>query len=274
MPLKLVTPARATVDGAVLSGDATVTGIDTSGLVGAVAVTGIGIPPGTFVESIDGPMSVTLTKAATASGSAVLLTFTLEPITLAEARLHLRQTDTAEDTLIVRLISAARRMCERETWRAFLHSTWDYTLDQWPGWSEWRSGAWSGVGPGHWGFRNKGLDVHIPNPPLVSVSSVSYVDGAGSTTTLASSGYLVTAGTPGSISPAYGTRWPFGRSQPGAITIRYVAGYGPTADAVPDDAKVAILMLVAHMYDNRGDADAAMPGVVKDLLAGVDWGGV
>jgi len=38
-----------------------------------------------------------------------------EPVTLAEARLHLRVTDTAEDALIGVWITAAREVCEYYT---------------------------------------------------------------------------------------------------------------------------------------------------------------
>lgn len=262
--LKLVTPPGATAAGTLTSGSAVVAGIaDTAPLAGALAVTGTGIPRGTFVESIDNAGQITLTQAATVDG-AQTLTFTLEPVMLAEARTHLRQTDTAEDALIARLISAARRQCEKDVRRAFLTSTWDYSLDVFP---------WSYVpfAPRSFAQYPPEAEVRIPNPPLVSVTSFSYIDTGGTTVVLSGSAYSFKPGTPGVLVPVYGTIWPFVRGLPGDVVVRYVAGYGTAAD-VPEDAKTAILMLVGYLYDNRGDVDAAVPSAVEMMLSSVAWG--
>ena len=52
------------------------------------------------------------------------------PVTLAEAKLHLRVDSTDEDTLITALITAATEMCEQKTGRAIMQQTWDVTLDK------------------------------------------------------------------------------------------------------------------------------------------------
>lgn len=57
----------------------------------------------------------------------------LEPITLKEAKAHLRVTYTDEDMLIAALIKAARQNVEQYTWRAILTQTWDMYLDFMPG---------------------------------------------------------------------------------------------------------------------------------------------
>jgi len=247
-------PSVATV-GTTTGGSPTVTGIaSTTAISGALTVSGTGIPPGTMVKSVDSDTQITLTNDATESGSPTL-TFGIEAITLAEAKLHLKIDDdlTEDDSLIAALITAARRKCETITWRTFLASTWDYALDEFPwGANGWRDG--------------RGDQIRIPNPPLISVTSVSYLDDLGSTVALSGSLYQSSLGTPGIVSPTYGTSWPYGRWQASGVVVRYVAGYG-LASAVPETIKAAIKILLTNLYYNRGDADAPLPGAVQALLA-------
>lgn len=185
-----------------------------------------------------------------------------EPVSLAEAKLHLRvEADfTDDDTLISALITAARRKCEAEISRCFITSTWDITRDRFP----WGHAACYGD--------PRRDTLQIPNPPLVSVSSLSYADQSGSTLVLPSDGYQVVAGTPGVIVPAYETYWPStARYQPSSVTVRYVAGYG-AASAVPESIKAAIKILLTYLYENRGDSDVPIPAAVAALLAAEAWG--
>ena len=55
-----------------------------------------------------------------------------EPVTLAEARAHLRLDGTEENPLVEALIAAARAALEAETRRAFVTQSWRLTLDDWP----------------------------------------------------------------------------------------------------------------------------------------------
>jgi uncharacterized phiE125 gp8 family phage protein len=172
-----------------------------------------------------------------------------EPVSLAEARLHLYQPHTSQDTVISALIAAARRKCEKHLSTTFITSTWDHTFDSFPGWN----------------CASQSSQLLIPNPPLISVTSLNYLDGSGSSQLLATSGYTVTTGLYGRIDPAYGTTWPTYRTQPGAVTIRYVAGYGAAA-SVPATIKAAILLYVGYLFVNRGDEDAPIPRAIADLL--------
>jgi uncharacterized phiE125 gp8 family phage protein len=56
----------------------------------------------------------------------------LEPVTLAEAKAHLRVTDAAEDPLISRLITTAREIIEARTSRALITQGWSLWLDRFP----------------------------------------------------------------------------------------------------------------------------------------------
>jgi len=53
----------------------------------------------------------------------------LEPVSLTEAKLHLRIDTTAEDVLISSLIKAARQYCENYQRRAYITQTWELWLD-------------------------------------------------------------------------------------------------------------------------------------------------
>lgn len=84
--------------------------------------------------------------------------------------------------------------------------------------------------------------VHLPFPPIQSITSVSYVDQNGVTQTLASSAYALSDRL---LSPVYGTFWPSGRLQSAAVKIKYVAGYAD--GAVPAPILQAIILMVGRL---------------------------
>lgn len=167
-----------------------------------------------------------------------------EPITLAEAKSHLRVTTDDDNALLEALISAARQLVETHTNRALITQTWQWRLDTFPS----------------WGLR-------IPHAPLVSVSSIQYVDGDGATQTLATTEYTVDAKSdPGRITPAYGKSWPNTRWQMNAVIITFVAGYGNAA-AVPYQIKQAMLLVLGELYERR---EAAIAGtIINEVPLGV-----
>jgi len=154
-----------------------------------------------------------------------------EPVTLAEAKLHLRVDFSDDDALIGSLITAARQWCEQSSGAAFFTQTWRLTLDDWPT---------DGV-------------VKLPRPPVKSVTSVKYYDGSGVQQTLvANTDYQVDLdAAPARVAASPDKSWPdvqAGRLSP--IEIVYVAGE-TTTGAIDQRAKQAILLMVAHWYKNR-----------------------
>lgn len=174
---------------------------------------------------------------------------TVEPVTLAEAKLHCKVDLTDDNDLITSLIVAAREYCEVQTQRSFVNTTWDLTLDYFP------------------------VCIYIPRSKLSSVTSITYTNTAGTSTTLASTDYRVdTASEPARITEAYGVTWPATRTQTGAVVVRFVAGYGAAASSVPDSIKSAIKQMVEHQYEKRGPVVVGsivsdVPKSVDDLLA-------
>ncbi len=182
---------------------------------------------------------------------------TEEPVTLAEAKTHLRVDHDADDTLIMGLIATARRSCEFGARRSFVTQTREMALCAWPPAS---------------GFK-------LPMPPLQSVESITYLDEAGATHTVTASDYRVyTNVEPGIVALKSNTAWPSATLAVGpSITVRYVAGYG-LASAVPDDYKSAMLLMIGHLYENReavitGTIATVLPMAVASLLKNerVDW---
>jgi uncharacterized phiE125 gp8 family phage protein len=154
---------------------------------------------------------------------------TFEPITLEEAKLHLRVTDDSEDEAINNLIQFARELVEADTSSAVCSSTWTYKLDDWP----------------------TGNAIELPLRPIQSVSSITYLDTAGATQTWSSSNYTLDTGrvTP-AIFLAYLAEWPTIRPIENAVTVTVTAGYA-TAAAVPQVFKQLVLLAMSREYGDR-----------------------
>lgn len=173
---------------------------------------------------------------------------TVEPVSLVEATAHLYVTHSDDDALISAYIAAAREDAERRLGRALISQTWELALEAFPS------------------------AIELPNPPLVSVTSIKYLDTAGVEQTLDPSQYLVdTDSVPGAVVPAYGASWPSIRSQRNAVRVRYVAGYGADGSFVPASIRQWILLRTGALYENResavaGQAIQAAPRDFADAL--------
>lgn len=180
-----------------------------------------------------------------------------EPVTIAEAHAYLRldgnSPETAEDALLADLIAAAREWAEGVTRRAFISQVWEATLPQFP----------AGT-------------IILPRGQALGIQSVSYLDTdgvsqvmAGPTSSPAGTDYRESLGSAlgGSVRPPWGNTWPAARSdEPDAVQIRYTAGYGATAAALPPSIKAAILYRIADLHEHRGSQDGAWTGIAKSSL--------
>jgi uncharacterized phiE125 gp8 family phage protein len=173
-----------------------------------------------------------------------------EPVTLQEAKAHLRIDHAAEDVLISSLILTSRLHIEAALDLALIDQNWMLQLDTWPG-----SGS-----------------LEIPLSPLKAVSAVRVKDGAGGTITIAPQSYIVdTASRPPRIVFEPGSR-PRPGVRAAGIEAEFTAGFGAEPSHVPAPLRHAILMLVAHWYDNRdapepGLPAARIPDQIGDLIA-------
>jgi len=152
-----------------------------------------------------------------------------EPVSLAEAKLHLRVTDTSQDALISMLISAARIACETKTRQQLLHARWKLVLDRFP---------MAGIGtplPFANDVNVPGYAAFLPHAPFVDIVSVNYLDMNGSAQVCDPNIYVVNdAMTPAIIAVAFGQIWPIPLPQIGAVSFTYDAGYAsPCTFTVP-----------------------------------------
>ena len=156
-----------------------------------------------------------------------------EPISLDEAKDHLRVLHNEEDSYIHGLIVVARQYAENATRRALLTQTWIqyYDATMFP------------VAP---------RAFFLKKPPLQSITSIKYIDTDGVEQTVTSTVYEVdTTSEPARVYLAYDEEWPSDvRSQRKSIWLTTVTGYGAPED-VPTPIIQAMKILIAHLYENR-----------------------
>lgn len=161
----------------------------------------------------------------------------VEPISLTEAKLHLRVDSTTDDALIEGLVRSARLHIEAFTRRALGQQTWDDTRDAFP-----CEGVW-------W----------LEKPQIQSITSITYLDTAGESQTWGSSNYLTDLPSGpfaqrARITPDYGVSWPSTYGVMNAVTVRYVAGYGGTAKAITSITRssttATVTTTAAHSYSS------------------------
>jgi len=153
---------------------------------------------------------------------------TAYPIDVGDLRTHSRLTTVGDDAYLLELIEAATEFIEGYLDRALIHSTWVLRLP-------------SFVDP-----------IYLPRSPVSSVTSVQYVDTAGTTQTLDTAVYEAdTYADPGQIRRKYEQVWPQVREQENAVIVTYVAGYGATKASVPPDLRQAVRVIAAYMNEHR-----------------------
>lgn len=175
----------------------------------------------------------------------------IEPVTLAEAKAHLRITHSTDDALVTDIIKTARMACESFTGRAFITRNISLYLDIWPsgGGGSW----WDGVREGA-SVMAEAMVLNIPRPPLFSVTDIRVYGADDTLTTFSSENYFVdTVGPQGRIVLKDSAAVPSPGRNTSGIEVRYTAGYGTTASAVPLPLREAVKQTVANFYENRGD---------------------
>lgn len=172
-----------------------------------------------------------------------------EPVTVAEAKAHLRIDHAAEDVLIASLILTSRLHVEAALGIALVAQGWRLLLDRWP----------------------RGTIVRVPIAPLIAVSEIRVRAADGAPTVVPALEYAVDAASSEPRIVRVATRWPAPGLVAHGIEIDVTAGFGTTAAEVPQPIRQAILMLVAHWYEHRdpieiGSEATVIPLAVSELL--------
>ena len=169
----------------------------------------------------------------------------VEPISLAEAKAHLRIGHDAEDALVERLIRAARVSVEAETGRTLIARSFVETLD---GWTPARlSAAMSAFA--------------LARPPLISVEAVRVRGAHGVLEVWDPVEYRVDPhADPGRLIALAPFSFPRPQSRAGGVEIAFTAGYGPAPEDAPAPLRQAILTLIAGYYSDGEAAERAERG--------------
>lgn len=171
---------------------------------------------------------------------------TLEPVSLQEVRNQARVLDQDFDELLESSIPKARKAAEQYLGRALIEQQYNGYLSRfYP-------------------------EILIPNPPLMAVSQIEYVDRDGNAQIVDPSAYNVdTISDPGIVSLAYGESWPdtmlYDRN---AVKISYTAGYGANPWDVPLTIRHAIKILCVTFFDNPSLTGQSSSGS-NDMIEGL-----
>lgn len=178
-----------------------------------------------------------------------------DPVTVAEAKTHLKVDYSDDDTYISTLISVGTLYAEEYTCRAIMKQTITQVLEGFP----------------YYSYRNTDLAIKLFRPPLNALKTVKYYDSDNTLTTF----YDIAGDTsklivdslrePARLYPAPGMTYPTTKSRPDAIEIIYDAGWS-TASDVPAPVKQAILLIVGELYERREDFVKQLPTAAEYLL--------
>jgi hypothetical protein len=224
-----------------------------------------------------------------------------EIVTLAEAYLHCKidtfeegsppETVSDEDSWLTDIgIPAAREYCESELWRSLAVRTMELTADAFPS-----TGIPLPFGPvqsieyvtyidqatadaAYDAAYTAAYDAEFlssGDAELADAAGIAAGDAAAAAVlvqTMPDTDYQIdTTTAPMRLILAYGASWPSIPSRHAAVTVRYVVGYSepeesPQVYVLPRLAKAAVLVMLTHLYDHRGDASIAVPVAVGNLL--------
>lgn len=199
-------------------------------------------------------------------GTIVIAEPAVEPVSLVEARLQVRidvdggsPDDHPEDPLLAIYIGAAREWAEDWTGKELASKTLELQLD-----------AFSS-------------EIEIPRGPVRSIISVKYIaeaeDGTQTEETVDPSNYVLdTSSDRIWLLAAEGFSWPDTADVVNAVKVRYEAGYdvageSPPVYPLPKKAKLAMMLVIGHLYRNREeDVDKALttiPMGARTFLQGI-----
>lgn len=169
----------------------------------------------------------------------------VEPLTLAEAKVQLRESSSDYDAQITFLVRAARRTVENKTRRSLVTQEVTATVSRFPG----------------------GESIPLAYGPIQSIDSVTYLDADGTRLALESSLYLLDKFGRGFLTLPETGEWPSGvKEQSGSVIVICTAGYGDAASDIPADLVHAVRLMLEDFY-NGPHQNGARESAAQALLA-------
>lgn len=145
-------------------------------------------------------------------------------VSLDDAREQCRVIGNQEDGLIEAYLFAALTYVGEATGRVLAAETWAASFDSVCG------------------------DLVLPKAPVKTVTAISYFDAAGvSQSALVADFLLIKDDDRATLRPISGKTWPPLQDRPDALTVTFTAGYS----VIPAALKVAVLLIVGHLYEQR-----------------------
>ena len=166
-----------------------------------------------------------------------------EPITLAEAKEHLRVDFSDEDDYITALITTARKYCEDYTNRVFITQTWRQNNDSF------------------------GRYIKLKVNPVISLTSLKYYDTTETQQTITDNSDNFQKDFNSDVASLHEglvNAFPSVGDTINPIEIITVCGYGAAED-VPMNIKHAMKIMISHLYENREGVNVVVGGLAMQI---------
>ncbi len=162
-------------------------------------------------------------------------------VTLADAKENMRIDGNDLDALVSSWVAGTVAALEHEIGQCMMEQTWTVTLDEFP------SIPMQVIGSAH--VRKIMNAIDLPHP-VISVTSIKYLDLAGDEQILAPSAYRISRKAYStSVAPVVGTVWPITLTETDVVVVTCVCGYGDTAAATPPNVKLYVLAKLVEQFD-------------------------